>query len=96
MTATTKDCTLTPEQKLEARRAQKKATAVAYRARPEVKAKEAEHVGGHVDHIIPLTHPKVSGLHVIFNLQLLDADENIRNGNRFDPESYVHELPEAA
>lgn len=50
-------------------------------------------VSWHVDHIIPLKHPLVCGLHVLDNLQLLPAIENIRKNNKFDVESYVHELP---
>lgn len=38
----------------------------------------------HVDHIIPLTHPDVQGLHVPWNLQVLPYDENIRKNNSFD------------
>jgi hypothetical protein len=30
---------------------------------------------------------------VIYNLQLLDPVENLRKSNKFDPDTYVHELP---
>lgn len=38
-----------------------------------------------VDHIIPLRHPLVCGLHVEDNLQLLTQSENARKRNSFTP-----------
>jgi len=49
---------------------------------------EARHMQMHVDHIIPLNHPLVCGLHVWANLQLLTPIDNMRKNNRFDPETY--------
>lgn len=46
-----------------------------YKLRPE---------GFHVDHIIPINHPDVSGLHVPWNFQYLQSDDNMVKSNKFD------------
>lgn len=45
--------------------------------------------GKHVDHIIPLSHDLVCGLHCIANLQYLDPTPNIMKSNKFNPETYT-------
>lgn len=50
--------------------------------------KEARYLGLEVDHIIPLKHPLVCGLHVEENLQLLTPEENNKKRNKFDPSAY--------
>ena len=41
----------------------------------------------HVDHVIPINHPLVCGLHVETNLQVLPAKANISKGNRIPLEA---------
>ena len=55
--------------------ADKKAIAAIYR--------KAKRQGKVVDHIIPLNHPKVCGLHVPENLRAVHNLPNLLKGNRF-------------
>ncbi len=41
-----------------------------------------------VDHIIPLKHPRICGLHNEFNLRVITAEENGRKKNKFDVDAY--------
>lgn len=52
----------------------------------------ARPLGYVIDHVIPLRGKLVSGLHVLNNLQYLTPESNMMKLNKFDPETYVHDL----
>jgi hypothetical protein len=41
-----------------------------------------------VDHIVPLQHPRVCGLHVAANLRVIPLSVNIRKGNNWWPDMW--------
>ena len=44
--------------------------------------------GWHVDHIVPLIHPRVCGLHCEDNLAVITEAENIAKSNHFWPDMW--------
>lgn len=42
-----------------------------------------------VDHILPIVHPLICGLHVACNLQILTLEENLKKHNSFIPYQYT-------
>lgn len=55
--------------------------AVSYRAEFEALRRAAKAKGHTLDHIVPLSHPRVCGLTVPWNLQVIPRATNARKGN---------------
>lgn len=45
---------------------------------------DAGYIKYHVDHICPLQHRDICGLHVFWNLRIIDAKDNIKKNNKLD------------
>ena len=55
--------------------------------------REAKRRGKTVDHIVPLSSPIVCGLHVPWNLEIVDREQNESKGNYFWPDCPHECLP---
>ena len=71
--------------KAERRAAEKQATPPWYDRKQAQAFYRACPKGYHVDHIVPLIHDDVCGLHVLENFQHLPAHENIKKSNSLIP-----------
>ena len=85
-----------PERKAARRRGKRIATpSWAETSKMNVVYKKAKEMGLEVDHIVPITHQLVSGLHCWHNLQLLDKSSNSAKSNRWWPDMPDRSLPDA-
>lgn len=70
--------------------ADRKAMTHVYRTRARLKAETG--VRYSVDHVVPVNHPLVCGLHVHNNLQLLPLADNVRKSNNWWPDMWGQQL----